>query len=187
MKRNKLILILLCLFFARLGFAINITSITSTAFLDGDVDNTGLVENANQLGYAGDYEGGAGNGTIIRAFLSFSLSSIPANANITSATLVLTLETVLGDPFTFGDLIVQHVNYSSTTNGGSYSLEASDWTNAEDGGTTIVYTSNLGAIRTNSLSGTTKVTLSGTLLKQAIQSDLDAGRTNSQFRLEIFF
>jgi hypothetical protein len=115
----------------------------------------------------GDREGSALPGPL-KAFLSFSLNSIPANAIITHAEVRLHMIAVTGTPFTsLGNLLLDHVNY------GPQFPPAAAYV-----GPTHTILANVATLATDPALGfkTASVTFS-------VTSDRSAGRTRSQFRV----
>lgn len=139
-------------------------TISSEASLNGSVTSTGRVE-VGMGPYVGDTDRTKINGEGWRQFYSFSLSTVPAGARMTSATLRLYQAFVKGQPYTaLGNVIVDHVNLGSTLVASAY-----------DGGTLA---SNIGTLSTNAtLEYKTLDVLS------SVQDDLTANRGRSQYRL----
>jgi hypothetical protein len=144
---------------------------TFNVFLSAEGANEGTMgpggnisENGASL-EVGDREGAPPGGTV-RAYLSFSLSTIPANAIITFAQLRLDMTNVTGSPFPImGKVIVDHVNYGNQfPTGTAYN------------GQTIL--GNIATLVTDATLGikTASCTFS-------VNTDRGQGRTRSQFRL----
>jgi hypothetical protein len=103
-------------------------NLNSIAALDGDVRSDGTVNGCSGVNAFCVGDSGAVGNASYRGFLSFDLSSLPAelqSANIISATLKVYQEGVSGTPysdlddcFIFGcdDLLIDHVNYGSSLN-----------------------------------------------------------------------
>jgi|GEM_PF-5595404 len=149
------------------------TFTTFNVFLAAEGGNEGtlgsggsVVENGASL-EVGDRESITPPGPV-RAFVSFSLSTIPANAILTFAQLRLEMTNVTGNPFpVMGNVLVDHVNY------GNQFPPAS----AYDGGTNLIL-GNIATLVTDATLGvkTASVTFS-------VGQDRAASRTRSQFRL----
>jgi hypothetical protein len=145
--------------------------LTLTAFLgaeggfEGTIDAGGAIsEPTGGLG-VGDREGQVPAGPV-RAFLSFDISGIPANATLTVARLRCTQGFVSGTPYSsLGSVVVDHMNYGATFPGSS------------------TYGANalLGNIGT--LSADASLALKTCSVLIAVNADRTASRTRSQFRL----
>lgn len=139
-------------------------TLNSTASLDGWVQSDG-VANANAGGpLVGDFEQFS-PGVGYRQFYSFDISTIPAGAHIVSATLRLYQAVVVGSPYVnLGNLIVDRVDIGAALDGVDFNAAP--------------LTANLGTLSTNATIEYKTLDVS-----TAVQADLGASRSKSQFRI----
>ena len=135
-------------------------TLNSTRGLDGYVTSTGSAVTWSQA------EVGDNSVNIaVRGFLSFDISGIPLSANIISATLRVYQEGVNGTPCAdLGNVIVDHLDYSTTLDGTDYDLAALQ--------SNVGTLSNNAAIEYKTLHVTARV-----------KADINDGRARSQYRL----
>lgn len=85
---------------------------------------SGQVGTVTDTGYAntmGSIDVGSASGYIYRGFVGFDLADIPASATISKATLRLYQRVIYGSPYsTLGTLQVDHLDYGTTLDAGSY-------------------------------------------------------------------
>jgi hypothetical protein len=138
-------------------------AIPATAAADGYVTDFPDAENSGADAIAvGDTFFFA---STIRGFVRFPLASIPAGATILSAKLRLYQSAVFGNPYgVLGDMLVDHVNIGAA-------LDVTDL-NA------VALQSDIGTISTSPAIGFIDLDV-----KDQIEADLAAARTNSDFRL----
>jgi len=130
----------------------------SIAAEDGHVKKTGEVGPEPNVG-------DTASGCSMQAFLSFDISMIPAEATIKSASLDLTTADIFGYPFSkLGLLRIYNHQYAT--------LDRHDF----------IIGAQLGAIYSTSMPPANP--FSSTLLNSAIQSQVDAGKTRFQVRLQ---
>ena len=144
-------------------------TLTSQAALDGFRANNGGGNNTVDIR--------AGNGTmfgspaqelVVRGFLSFDLSGIPATAQVQSIALRFYQVSVTGTPYAkLGNLLLQHVDYGSTLNDAAFD-------------TPILHSATLG-LHTGAGEW---YNITATTIGDWIESDLAAGRTRTQLRLQ---
>lgn len=135
-------------------------SIGSTAALDGFVRSDTVFSSTSEPS-TGDATGGI---STVQVF-SFDLSSIPADATITSAVLRLRQASVFRTPYVdLGDVVVDHFDIGQA-------LDATDF----DGGTI--------AAAFGTLSTDTTLEVKSLDVAARVQADLSAGRTRSSFRI----
>jgi hypothetical protein len=140
-----------------------LTTVTlySEPALDGHVSNNGWIASGYYNIYVGDDVSNQG----WRGFVSFDLSSIPAGATITAATLRIFQSGCDGTPYSdLGNVLVDHLNYGDTLDGTDYDLPAIH--------------SNIGILSDSS--GHQWRELDVTIY---VQDDINNGRVRSQFRL----
>ena len=100
-----------------------------------------------------------------RAFFTFDLTTLPAGAELRTASLQIYQWDVVNSPYsTLGDLVVDHLVYGNT-------LDAADYDAAD-------ISRGFGVLSTDATIETKQVSV-----LQQVQADLDAGRTVSQFRV----
>ena len=136
----------------------------STASLDGWVQSNGVAVAASGGPLVGDFEDVA-PGVGYRQVYSFDISSIPAGAQIVSATLRLYQAQAVGSPFTtLGNVLVDRIDIGAALDGADYASAA--------------LTSNIGTLST---SATIEYKMLDVTV--AVQADRSASRSKSQFRL----
>lgn len=134
-------------------------TVGSIAAIDGWADSAGAFDAAGGGPWVGD---GTANQTV-RQVWAFDLSAVPAGATVTSATVGLRQYLVLGVPFPgFGIIVLDHVLLGAD-------LDASDYDS--------VALSTPGLVSTQSVLDWRLVDVTA-----AVQADLAAGRTRSDFR-----
>lgn len=134
-------------------------TVGSIAAIDGWADSTGAFDADGGGPWVGD---GVANQTV-RQLWAFDLSALPAGATVTSATVGLRQYLVLGVPFPgFGTIVLDHVLLGAD-------LDAADYDSAA--------LSTPGLVSTQSVLDWRLVDVTA-----AVQADLAAGRTRSDFR-----
>ena len=139
-------------------------TLNSTASLDGWVQSDGVAVASQGGPLVGDFEDVSPN-IGYRQFYSFDISTIPAGAQIVSATLRLYQAQSVGSPFTkLGNVVVDRIDIGPA-------LDAADYAS-------LALTSNIGTLSTNS-------TIEYKVLDvtNAVKSDRSAARNKSEFRL----
>jgi hypothetical protein len=112
-------------------------------------------------------EDGVVNGTAVRGFIGFDLTSIPKGSQIEQATLTATQCAISGFPFdNLGDVVVQHVSYPVPLD------------------TTPFFIAPLDA-SLDTLSDTTTLGPRTITVTSSVSADFAANRTSSQFRLSM--
>lgn len=147
---------------------LNTTTGDSGVNIDGTIayrEGTGVVAIDTDTALTiGDSYSNAQN-YLERAYVGFDISGIPSNSTIVSATLRIYQGYINGTPYTdLGNMVVDHFNFGS-------SLDNNDW----DSGT---ITSNIGTISNNATLEWKELDV-----KTAVEADLNASRTSSQYRL----
>ncbi len=138
--------------------AIQTKTINSTASLDGWRASNG---GGNTTWYI---EIGRNTTLTTRGYVSFDLSSIPAGATITEATLRLYQKTVIGTPYTGNSLVVDHVDYGSSLGSEDYALTPL-------------------AAAVGTLTNNASIEWKDLVVTSYVKNDISAGRTGSQFRI----
>ena len=141
-------------------------TLTSQAGLDGYVTDSGSVLTDGRFGnLVGDFDSN-GQADGVRAFLSFDLASIPANAIIDRATLRVAQVDVHRDPYpSHGELVVSHTNYGFT-------LDAVDYS--------AVLSFNIGTLFTSAVErGYKELDVT-----RSLRDDFQNTRPRSQYRIE---
>lgn len=139
-------------------------TIVATAGLDGFVisDSTGSALGGSPM--VGDVDALA-PGKGYRMLFSFDLTAVPTGAVVDSARLRLFLAGHSTNPFVeLGNVIVDHVDYGATFEGSDYFAGA--------------LTADIGTIAADTALGYKSL-----LVTSAVQADLSAARTRSQYRL----
>lgn len=99
--------------------------LTSQAALDGYRVNDGSGSASEEILVGNDGIGGGGTERIVRGFLSFDLSSIPAGATIQSVRLEFYQQRLEGVPYLkLGNLVLDHVAYGSSLESSAYDTPA---------------------------------------------------------------
>jgi hypothetical protein len=99
-------------------------TVASTPSLDGFVRSDGIAGTNGGGPAVGDLDNAAPD-VRVREFWGFDLSGVPANSEITGATLKLYQLLVLGEPYaTLGNAVVDHVDYGTTLEAGDYDRAA---------------------------------------------------------------
>lgn len=128
--------------------------------VDGQVPSSGIPQTNLNLTI-----GDAAAGISMRSVAGFDISSIPSGSTIASATLRVYQYSISGTPYTLlGTIVVDHVNFGS-------SIDTTDYS----GGT---LSSNIGTISNN-----TTIEYKTLDVASNVQTDLNDGRTSSQYRL----
>ena len=94
-----------------------VTSIYATADLDGEVLG---VSNAIAISDSAVIRVGTTGDSLLRGFLSFDLSDIPANIVADEARLIINKEGVTDNPYEFSDMTLDHVIYGGDLSGDDY-------------------------------------------------------------------
>jgi hypothetical protein len=138
-------------------------NLSSAAALDGFAGGNGSFgTSGGGIALTGDVSGVAGSG--FRQFFSFDISQIPAGSTIVQATLRLYQVNVTGTPYTeLGNVVIDHLDYGASLDGTDYAAPA--------------LTSNAGTLSNNATLEYKQVGVAA-----AVQADLAAARTRSQFR-----
>ncbi|AZI44840.1 hypothetical protein EHF33_18130 (plasmid) [Deinococcus psychrotolerans] len=140
----------------------------STATLDGWVRGDNVVNTVSDKLRVGDGNGGENN-TAYRSFISFDLSGLPATQQgIESAMILIEQTSIEGNPYTdlsigANALMLDHVNYGAALTGAAFN------------------TTSLSAI--DEPMKQSKITNYALWVGSAVQADVSAGRTRSQYRL----
>jgi hypothetical protein len=144
-------------------------TLTSQASLDGFRANNGGGNNTVDIRVGnGSMFGSPPQELVIRGFISFDLSGIPATADVQSIQLRFYQANVTGTPYAkLGNLLIKHVDYGSTLGNAAFDTpELHSATLSPHTGSGEWYTITAGTIG------------------DWIESDLSAGRTRTQFRLQ---
>lgn len=170
MMRKVVFLIVLTFTICGIAYAQTTVTLNGEAALDGfivDLIVDLVVYNTHVIAVGDD-----GGNSILRGFASFDISSIPADANIHSATLRMYQQKVIGMPYPpefgidswLGYVIVDHLDYGSTLTSGDYDLAALQ--------------SDIGTLSDNS-----DIEWKILDVTSSVQDDIDNGRQKSQYRL----
>ena len=144
-------------------------TLTSQAALDGFRANNGGGNNTVDIRAGnGAFFGSPTQELVIRGFMSFDLTGIPATAQVQSIQLRFYQVDVTGTPYAkLGNLLLKHVDYGSTLNDAAFNTPEL----------------HSGTLSPHTGAGEWYNITSGTL-GDWIESDLSAGRTRFQLRLQ---
>jgi hypothetical protein len=150
--------------------AIDVTvSLTPQAALDGFRANNGGGNNTVDIRVGnGSFFGSPSEELVIRGFMSFDLTGIPASADVKSIDLRFYQVNVTGTPYAkLGNLLIKHVDYGSTLDNAAYD------------------TAELHSAILSPHTGSGEwYTITATTIADWIEADLAAGRTRFQLRLQ---
>lgn len=150
--------------------AVDVTvTLASQGALDGFRANNGGGNNTVDIRVGnGAFFGSPSQELVIRGFISFDLTGIPASANVKSIQLRFYQVNVTGTPYAkLGNLLLQHVDYGSTLDNAAYN-------------TPVLHSAILSP---HTGSGEWYTITAGTI-GDWIEADLAAGRTRTQLRLQ---
>ena len=144
-------------------------TLTSQAALDGFRANNGGGNNTVDIRAGnGVMFGSPAQELVVRGFMSFDLSGIPATAQVQSIQLRFYQVSVTGTPYAkLGNLLLQHVDYGSTLNDAAFD-------------TPVLHSAILGP----HTGAGEWYNITSTTIGDWIESDLAAGRTRTQLRLQ---
>ena len=150
--------------------AIDVTvNLTPQAALDGFRANNGGGNNTVDIRVGnGSFFGSPSQELVIRGFMSFDLTGIPASADVKSIDLRFYQVNVTGTPYAkLGNLLIKHVDYGSTLDNAAYD------------------TAELHSAILSPHTGSGEwYTITATTIADWIEADLAAGRTRFQLRLQ---
>ena len=150
--------------------AVDVTvTLTSQGALDGFRANNGGGNNTVDIRVGnGAFFGSPSQELVIRGFMSFDLTGIPASANVQSIQLRFYQTNVTGTPYAkLGNLLIQHVDYGSTLDNAAYD-------------TPVLHS----AILSPHTGSGEWYTITANTISDWIEADLAAGRSRTQFRLQ---
>ena len=150
--------------------AVDVTvTLTSQAALDGFRANNGGGNNTVDIRVGnGTFFGSPTQELVIRGFMSFDLTGIPATAQVQSLQLRFYQANVTGTPYAkLGNLLLKHVDYGATLNDAAFSTPELH---------SAILSPHTGAGEW--------YTITASNLGDWIESDLAAGRTRFQLRLQ---
>ena len=144
-------------------------TLTSQAALDGFRANNGGGNNTVDIRAGnGAMFGSPSQELVVRGFMSFDLSSITATAQVQSIQLRFYQVSVTGTPYAkLGNLLLQHVDYGSTLNDAAFDTPVLH---------SAILAPHTGAGEWYDITSST--------IGDWIESDLAAGRTRTQLRLQ---
>ena len=144
-------------------------TLTSQAALDGFRANNGGGNNAVDIRAGnGVMFGSPSQELVVRSFMSFDLSGIPATAQVQSIQLRFYQVSVTGTPYAkLGNLLLQHVDYGSTLNDAAFDTPVLH---------SAILAPHTGAGEWYDITSNT--------IGDWIEGDLAAGRTRTQLRLQ---